>query len=866
MDMHRAPLPIDDHLPRIVAAVERDGAAVVVAPPGSGKTTRIPQAVLDAGLLGDGCCAVLEPRRIAARAAARRVAEERNRPLGGEVGYQVRFDRRASADTRLLFVTEGVLTARLQRDPLAEGIAAVVLDEFHERSVEADLALAFLREIRETVRPDLRVLVLSATLDPGPVSAYLGAAVVHAPGRAHPVEIRYLDGSPADPDLVGRVAAGVRQAWGWRPGGRGDLLAFLPGAGEIRRVARALAPWAESLGVPLLRLHGDLSPRAQDAALRPGPRPRVILSTNVAESSVTPAGVTCVVDSGLAKLLRHDPSSGLDRLELAAVSRHSADQRAGRAGRLGPGVALRLWSRHDERSRPARTPPEILRVDLARPALEVIGWGHRDPDRFPWFEAPEPERLAAARALLHRLGALEPDGRLTGDGEAMRALPLHPRQARLLLDAARRGFLWEGAQLAALLGERELLLSGRAFGPGAEVAAGSSDVLHRLERLQEAARVGFDPRRLEPRGIDAGAARAVWNGARQLRAALTRSGAKRAPRRTPSEEDLLALILEAYPDRVARRREPGSDRLVLVGGRGGRLSRHSGVRRAPFVVAVRMEDAARGPRAEALVRWASRIEPGWLEEIGGLETRTHTTFDRARERVVALEQRCFEDLVLSERQLAPDPDAAARILAQEVSRDPEGILRPGPAARRFLARCRFLAREMPELALPRWTPQEWQGVVETLARGRTGLEELRRADLLRVLEDRLTWEQRRALARHAPERVEVPSGSRLALLYEDQGPPLLPVKIQEVFGWREGPRVAGGRVAVVLHLLGPHGRPLQVTQDLPSFWSRTYPEIRKEMRGRYPKHRWPEDPWSARPSRRTTKAQPRSPREPAGKS
>ncbi|MHB8767094.1 MAG: DEAD/DEAH box helicase, partial [Deferrisomatales bacterium] len=484
----------------ILGALARTGAAVVLAPPGAGKTTRVPPMLLAAGLLGRDQCVVLEPRRVAARAAARRVAEELGGPVGGAVGYQVRFDRVASAATRILYVTEGILTARLQADPFLDGVAAVVLDEFHERSLEADLALAFLREVRQGARPDLHVVVMSATLDPGPVAAYLGAEVVEVAGRAHPVAVTYLD-RPDPAPLAERARAGVQQAWARRPGGAGDLLCFLPGAGEIRAVARALEPWARDLGVGLVPLHGDLPGPAQDQALRRGAKPRVVLATNVAESSVTAEGVTAVVDTGVARVLRHDPGLGLDRLELEAVSRASADQRAGRAGREGPGVALRLWTRHDEVGRPARLEPEVLRADLSHAVLEVLGWG-ADPRAFPWLEPPPPGRLDAALDLLARLGAVNRAGRLTPEGEALRRLPLPPRLGRLVLEAARAGLARPGARLAALAAERDLLMTGRAFGPAGEVPTGPSDLLHRLELLNEAARARFDPGRLRALGVD----------------------------------------------------------------------------------------------------------------------------------------------------------------------------------------------------------------------------------------------------------------------------------------------------------------------------------------------------------------------------
>lgn len=852
------PLPVDEAGPRILEALAGSGAAVVLAPPGSGKTTRIPQLLASSGVLGTGSCLVLEPRRVAARAAARRVAEERACALGGEVGYQVRFDRRAGASTRLLFVTEGILTARLQSDPFLDGVSAVILDEFHERSLEADLALAFLREVRREARPDLKLLVLSATLDPAPVAAYLGADVVEAPGRPYPVEVVYLEQQSRSP-IPERAAAGVRRAWGMRPGGRGDVLVFLPGAGEIRTTARLLGEWASGTGARVLPLHGDLPAAAQDEVLRRCEGARVILATNVAETSVTVEGVSAVVDTGLARVLRHDAALGLDRLEVEPISRSSADQRAGRAGRLGPGVALRLWTRHDDRGRPGRIEPEVHRADLSHALLEILAWGWKDARTFPWLEAPAPERVDAGLELLIRLGALDQARQITPLGEALRRLPLPPRLGRLVLEAARRGWTREGARLAALAAERDLLLAGRVSlhdGDRGEsipdAPSGSSDWLHRLDLLEEAAGLRFDPERLRPLGVDPSAARSAWRSAARLEE-VARGLPDATPRREdPSSEDLLRLALLAYPDRVARRRAPSADRFVLVGGRGAALAAQSGVHRAEFIVAARLDAGRRGERAEGVIRWASAVDPAWL---GGIETCREVVFDEVSRRVTAWERDRYGDLVIAERPARPDPEEARRFLAAEAARDPFAALRPGRETLTFLSRWQFLSRAVPELGLPLWGDAQWKELLEELALGCTDFDGLRRADLLAALRSRLTWEQRRALDREAPERIQVPSGSLLRLEYTEEGPPVLAVRIQEVFGWAEGPRVGRGRTPVVMHLLGPHGRPLQVTSDLRSFWQNTYPEVRKEMRGRYPKHRWPEDPWSAEPSRRTT--QPR---------
>ncbi len=843
------PLPVDEALPGIHQALRTRGAVVVVAPPGTGKTTRLPPALIHLTWF-EGACLVLEPRRVAARAAARHVAHELGTQLGEKVGYQVRFDRRVSPASRLVYVTEGILTARLQQDPTLEGVGAVVLDEFHERSLDADLALAFLQEIRRELRPDLKIVVLSATLDPEPVRDYLGAEVFRLEASPHPVAVEYLSRRDPSP-LPILAAAGVRRIWGRRPGGTGDVLVFLPGAAELRATARELEGWARQRGALLAFLHGDLPAPQQDRALRVADRPRVILSTNVAETSVTVEGVVAVVDSGLAKVLRHDPSSGLDRLETEAVSLASAAQRAGRAGRNGPGVVLRLWTEHDERGRVPELPPEIARADLAHVLLDVVGWGYRDPMAFPWFQSPDHPRVEAALRLLRRLGALDTHGDLTPDGDVLRRLPAHPRLGRILLAATRAGFPKAGARMAALLSERDLLSTGRAFGRRQEAPTTSSDVLHRLDLLERAAEVHFDSGASRDLGLDPGTARSVWRSAAQMEALATRLPGPVTNARAPDESELLHAIMAGYPDRVARRRREGVDRFVLASGRGAVLDRESGVRHDEFVVAVRLEAGRRGARAEDRIRWASRVERHWLEP---LEARTDTSFDPDRGCVVAREGFYYDDLCVSERPADPDPEVAHRLLVKEAMRDPESTLQPGPSASALLARCRFLARVRPELGLPSWGPADWERLLTELAWGKRCLEDLRKTNLLWGLRRRLTASQRAALDREAPERIQVPSGSLLPIRYTEEGLPVLAVKIQEMFGSTDGPRLAGGRVPVLLHLLGPHGRPLQVTSDLSSFWENGYAEVRKEMRGRYPKHRWPEDPRAAVPSSRTTKS------------
>jgi ATP-dependent helicase HrpB len=849
----KASLPIDNVLPELAGALRAGPSAVLVAPTGAGKTTRVPPALLAAGIAGDRRIVMLEPRRIAARAAARRMAEENGWSLGGEVGYQVRFDRRAGPSTRILVVTEGILVQMLQADPFLEEVGTVLFDEIHERNLQTDLSLAMARRVQKEVRPDLRLLAMSATIDPGPIAAYLGGApVIESQGRLHPVEIEYLDprrerpGGGAEPPLPARVTAAVRRALERSPG---DVLVFLPGVGEIQRTTEALAPLAAERGLAVLPLYGDLPADRQDAVLRPLDRRKVVLATNVAETSITVDGVTAVVDTGLVRRLRYDPATGLDRLELGKVSRASADQRAGRAGRQAPGVCLRLWGEWEHPALPERETPEIRRVDLAGPALQLLAWGEGDLAAFDWFEAPDPAALFAAAELLRRLGATGPHG-LTPTGTAMARLPVHPRLARLLLEGHRLGHPREAALLAALLSERDPFprspRSERGTGPR---RSSRSDLLDRLDALE-----AFERRdRSSPdlHLLNTGAARFVLQARDQLADMIRR---ERLPPPSREDEDrdeaLLRALLAAYPDRVARRREPRSPRAILIGGKGIRLAEESAVLDPELFLALELDAGRGGPQSEALVRLASEVDPAWLP-VDALRSIVEVEFDPERERVVAWKRSRYEDLILSETEAPPPALETEQALIQAAAgRLDRALPLDDPEVAGFLARVRCLREWMPELGLPAFGTEDLTELLPVLATGKRSFAELRRAPLLDVLRGALSWEQLQTLEREAPERLEVPSGSRIQIRYEPGRPPVLAARIQELFGLAETPRLGAGRVPVLMHLLAPNYRPQQVTHDLRSFWENTYPQVRKELQGRYPKHAWPEDPWTAKPQRK----------------
>lgn len=851
-DMGLVPLPIDAVLPQLLAQLREREAVVLRAPTGAGKTTRVPPAILKAGLAGDRQIVMLEPRRIAARAAARRMAEEMSVELGAEVGYQVRFERKASRRTRILVVTEGLLVRMLQDDPFLEGVGVVVLDEFHERSLHTDLALALTRRVQSDARPDLKLVVMSATLATEELSAWLGnAPVVESEGRLFPVDIQYSE-TESEAPLAVQAAAGAMRAL---QATRGDVLVFLPGVGEILRTHEELSGRAERAGVRIHELYGDLAPAEQDAVLRPGALRKIVLSTNVAETSVTIEGVTAVVDTGLARVLRFDVGVGLDRLELERISRASVDQRAGRAGRTQAGVCLRLWTERAQRSLSEHDDPELMRVDLSASVLQLLSFGEHEVFRFPWFQAPPRSSLERALSLLTNLGAAEwrtgeETAALTALGRELARFPLHPRLARLLHEGHRRGVLREVALVGALLSERD------PFGRGPRGLRSAQhhsdcDLWDRVLALEAWEQRGRSASELGE--INKGAANFVLRARDGLLRDAERVFGEAAESAATDAEAELALrqaLLAAYPDRVVARRAGDRQRGVMVGGRGVRLSPLSAVQDGELYLAVELDAGRAGERSEAEVRLAARIEPDWLDPAL-MAMRTEAGFDPRTERVGAWKRRYFLDLLLEEVQAALTPELAASALAAAARQDPGRALPLAePEVAQLIERLRCLRAWIPELSVPEITDGWILEDLESYAAGKRSFEDLRRGDLAGHLRSRLDWKLQQALDREAPARVTVPTGSSIALKYEAGKPPVLAVRIQEVFGMAETPRVAGGRVKVLMHLLAPNYRPQQVTDDLASFWKSAYFEVRKDLRARYPKHSWPEDPWNAPPVRK----------------
>jgi ATP-dependent helicase HrpB len=795
-------LPIDPLIPEIVRHLREGANLVLEAPPGAGKTTRIPPAILSLGL---GEVLVLEPRRLAARLAARRVAAEGGERVGETVGFQVRFQEVAGPRTRLRFLTEGVLTRRLLSDSTLNGVGAVVLDEFHERHLEGDLALALLRRLQRASRPELRLIVMSATMEAAPVAGFLGnCPVLRSEGRLFDLSISYTPSSPVPvAELVARsLEKLVRQ------GLDGDVLVFLPGAAEIRRSMRACQPIAEWADLVVLPLHGDLSAEEQDCAVSPGERRKVILSTNVAESSVTIEGVTAVIDSGLAHMAKDSPWSGLPTLRLARVSQASANQRAGRAGRTRPGRVIRLYPAEEFHHRSAQDAAEITRRELSQTCLELRAMGVDRLTGLDWLEAPPQTAVDAAEQLLGRLGAVEPSAALSKTGRLMAYYPLHPRLSRLVIEADHRGVGEDGCALAALLSSDQKLLA-------CPDRSGPSDLFLLLDSDRE------------PN------TRKVFQQIRRVR---------RLRRQTSRDEEaLLKSVLVAFPDRVARRRQ--EDELLLSSGGSALLSSSSVVRTSEWLVAVDIED--RRERGLPLVRLASAIEPEWLLDLfpSRIRERNSIQWNRESERVEAVSALLYDNLVIEQSQSVAEPTLAAALLAQKATE--VGISRfvDAEEVEAFLARVAFAAEHSSLQALG---DGDVRAALVSLCQGLCSFRELesaaRSGGLLRVLERRLPSEAARVLNQVAPARIRLPGGRQLRVRYARNQAPWAASRLQDFFGLRETPRVAGGRVSLVLHLLAPNHRPVQTTTDLAGFWQRLYPKVRRELSRRYPKHAWPEQP------------------------
>ena len=815
-------LPVEEALPELLAALANRPSAVLQAPPGAGKTTLVPLALLSEPWLDGSKIVMLEPRRLAARAAAARMADLLGEKPGETVGYRIRQDSRIGPKTRIEVVTEGILTRMIQDDPALDGIGLVIFDEFHERSLAADLGLALALEVQAGLREDLRLLVMSATLDGVRIAALLGGApIVTSMGRAFPVGVTWL-ARPEPRAFAASMAAAIRTALAEHEGG--DVLAFLPGQAEIRRVESLL----QDLSAIVVPLFGDLPQAQQDRALLPIPgRRKVVLATSIAETSLTIEGVSLVVDGGLMRVPRFDPNGGMTRLVTLPLAKSSAEQRRGRAGRLQPGHCYRLWSEAEQRALPAFPSPEMLEADLAPLAIELARWGN---DQLGWLDPPPAAPLEQARTLLRELEALDAEGRITAQGKAMAALPVHPRLAHMMLKGRQLGQAGIACALAALLSERDILRQSR-----------DADLRRRLEIL-----LGD-----KDRDADRGALARARDLARQLRAQLG-SDAKGG-----DVESCGLLLAFAYPDRVAQRRAGGNGQSYrLCNGRGAFFADYDALSNYEYLAVAELD----GERKDARIFLAAPLARGDIEEhfAALIENRAAVEWDRREQAVLARRQRRFGALVLEEGRLdAPDQTLVVAAQIEAVREIGLACLPWNDAATRLRQRVRFLARHRPG-AWPDWSDQalladlgEW--LAPYLA-GMSRAAHWQRLDLHEILLARLSWEQRQALDRLAPTHVAVPSGSRIAIDYENDDQPVLAVRLQEMFGLAETPTILDGGLPLLLHLLSPARRPVQVTRDLAGFWGNSYKAVKADLKGQYPKHYWPDNPLEAEP---TARAKPR---------
>jgi ATP-dependent helicase HrpB len=838
-------LPIDAALPELTAALRAGNSAVLVAPPGAGKTTRVPLALIEEPWVKDRRILVLEPRRIAARAAAERMAKTLGEHVGDTVGLRVRFGSKISKRTRIEVITEGLFTRLILDDPMLDGIAAVLFDEFHERSLDADLGLALAFDAQQGLREDLRLLVMSATIDGARVAAILGEApAIQARGRAFPVETRYFgrDTRPIEPQMADAIARAVRAE-------PGSLLAFLPGAAEIRRTARALEGRLDP-AIDIVALYGALAGDEQDRAIAPAPpgRRKVVLATSIAETSITIEGVRVVVDSGLARVPRYEPDVGITRLETVRVSRAAADQRRGRAGRTEPGICYRLWDEPQTASLEAFARPEILSADLSSFALDLAAWGST-PEQLTFLDSPPRPALTEARTLLTELGALDADGRITEEGHKLRQLPLPPRLARMVIDAAAEGAALAAAEIAAVIGERGL--------GGDDV-----DLTHRLEALH---------RDRSPRARDARAMAARWAEIAEEPSPLEGEGQEAGskqnsppsriatrsdlPLRGRGEQNHGVLLALAYPERIAKNRGSGTGQFILANGRGARIDVASPLAREPYLAVAEVTGSAATARILLAAPIAlSDIEARFADRI---VSRDELSFDPASASLRLRRQHKLGALALAEQPLPVEPnEAAAQLIAEGVSRLGAARLPWTKPLLQWRDRVLFLRAaegddwpDLSDAALVADT--DW---LIALLMGKTALADLSGDDFAAALRARLPYALQRRLDAEAPTHFTAPTGSQVPIDYEAEGGPKIAIRVQELFGLSQHPTIAGGRIPLVVELLSPAHRPVQSTRDLPGFWRGSYAAVRAEMRGRYPKHPWPEDPLTAPPTRRTKKA------------
>jgi ATP-dependent helicase HrpB len=854
-------LPIYEIEAEIIARLQSDRRVILSAPTGSGKSTQVPQMLLKHGLLGDGQVVVLQPRRLATRLLASRVAQELGVKLGDEVGYQIRFENCTSARTKIRFVTEGVLLRQLIDDPQLRGVSAILFDEFHERHLYGDITLARALDLQEQQRPDLKLVVMSATLNAGELERYLSpCATLASEGRMYPVEIEYLPrrlGLNAPP--VWELAAAEFSRF-VNSGGEGDTLVFMPGGFEISQTIEAIRHTSEAKGYLILPLHGELQPKDQDAAVARYDRPKVVVATNVAETSITIDGVRLVIDSGLARVARYDANRGINTLLIEKISQANADQRTGRAGRTAAGKCVRLWSRPEHDERAPHEMPEIRRLDLSEVVLTLKAAGVADLRQFRWLEKPDEISLTHAEELLEDLGAIkaparaggQQDGRpsaplqITEIGRKMLAFPLHPRYARMLLAAQEHHCVYQACLVAALTQGRDLLLRncGKEVDTAREDLLGeksSSDFWTVMKAWSYAFNHQFRIDACRNLGIHAVTAKQVGPLFDQFLRIAKDEGLDTRPNEV-KDEALQKCILIGFSDRVARRMDQGTLRCELVHGRRGVLARESRVQHSPLLVAAEIREVeGRDREVNTILSLATAIEADWLRELfpDDIKSVVHVEFDAQQKRVLAAELLRFRDLSLAAKRIDPPPaDAAAGLLATEVLAGRLLLPNWDHAVEQWLARLNLLCQQCPELALPAITDEDKKSIIEQLCHGAVSYKDIKEREVKPIVMSWLSAAQCELLDKHAPERLSLPNGRTPKVNYENGKSPFFSLRIQELYDVNQTPRIAMGRVPVTVHILTPGMKPVQVTQDLANFWREHYPKIKSELARRYPKHLW----------------------------
>jgi ATP-dependent helicase HrpB len=850
--VNRSELPIFEIERELLDRVVAQGRVIVQAPTGSGKSTQIPQMLLDHGLLGAGKVVILQPRRLATRMLAARVAAERGSRLGDEVGFQIRFEDVSTARTRIKYETEGILLRQMLTNPNLDGVSAIIFDEFHERHLYGDITLARALQVQESARPDLKILVMSATLDLGPLEKYLApCAVLTSEGRTYPVTIGYLEGRDS------RFPGPVEDVPAWDLAAReferlmndgvdGDFLVFMPGAYEIGRTVQAIRNSPAARGCIVLPLHGELSVTDQDAAVARYDRRKIVVSTNVAESSLTIDGVRVVLDSGLARIPRFDPYRGINTLLIERISRASADQRAGRAGRTAPGRCIRLWTEREHRERAPQELPEVKRLDLAEVVLTLKAGGVDDVRTFRWLEPPEPRSLDRAELLLRDLGAIDSHaGRITELGRRMLSFPVHPRYSRMLLAANEFGCVRAVALIAALTQGRNLLqrrqgsdVKGDREDLLGEEAESDFFILMRAWRYADQHR--YDVDRCRRLGIHAMSARQVGP-LFDYFLRIAKDEGLRIEDKAPDSEAIQKAVLAGFSDQLAHRLDSGTLRCQLVHGRKGQLARESVVQNSPLFVAAEVREIEGKDRElNVLLSLATAVEPAWLREMfpDDFSETVDVTYDAAARRVVGQRQVLFRDLPLESKRGEPPADGAAAILAMEVLKGNLTLKSWDHSVDQWMVRVNCLAQWCPELQLPPITGEDKDAMIRRVCLDATSYKEIKERPVWGAVKAHLTAAQQALVEKHAPERIELPNGRHSKIAYSLAQPPFISVRIQDLYDVKHTPRLAMNRIPVVVHILGPNQRPVQVTQDLAGFWREHYPRIKQELQRKYPKHEW----------------------------